>query len=57
MTATLVTAIKIYSEAYFDDNFILSELENIATQAVQFGETSSFTGNVSEKSKMSVLNT
>ena len=43
LTVPLDTGIKLYSYAYFGDDFTLSELENTATQAEEFGETSSFT--------------
>ena len=51
LTVPLDTGIKLYSYAYFDDNFTLSELKNTATQADQFGETSSFTISSSDTSK------
>ena len=51
LTVPLDTGIKLYSYAYFDDNFTLSELENTAMQAEQFGETSSFTISSSDTSK------
>ena len=51
LTVPLDTGIKLYSYAYFDEKFTLSELENTATQAEQFGETSSFTISSSDTSK------
>jgi hypothetical protein len=51
LTVPLDTGIKLYSYAYFDDNFSLSDLENTATQAEQFGETSSFTISSGDTSK------
>ena len=43
LTVPLDTGIKLYSYAFFGDDFTLSELEDTATQAQEFGETSSFT--------------
>ena len=43
LTVPLDTGIKLYSYAYFGDDFTLSELEDTATQAQEFGETRSFT--------------
>ena len=42
MTVPLDTGIKLYSYGYFGEIFTVSELENTATLAEQFGETSSF---------------
>ena len=50
LTVPLDIGIKLYSYAYFDDNFTLNELENTAMQAEQFGETSSFTISSSDTS-------
>ena len=51
LTVPLDTGIKLYSYGYFDDIFTVSELENTATQAEQFGETSSFTISSGDTSK------
>ena len=51
LTVPLDTGIKLYSYGYFDDIFTVSELENTATQAEQFGETSSFTISIGDTSK------
>jgi hypothetical protein len=51
LTVPLDTGIKLYSYAYFGDDFTLSELENTVTQADEFGETSSFTISTGDTSK------
>lgn len=51
LTVPLDTGIKLYSYAYFGSDFSLSELENTATQAEEFGETSSFTISSGDTSK------
>jgi hypothetical protein len=51
LTVPLDTGIKLYSYAYFGDDFTLSELENTVTQADEFGETSSFTISTDDTSK------
>ena len=51
LTVPLDTRIKLYSYSYFGDDFTLSELENTATQAEEFGETSSFTISSGDTSK------
>ena len=51
LTVPLDTGIKLYSYGYFGEIFTLSELENTATLAEQFGETSSFTISSGETSK------
>ena len=51
MTVPLDTGIKLYSYGYFGEIFTVSELENTATLAEQFGETSSFTISRADTSK------
>jgi hypothetical protein len=51
LTVPLDTAIKLYSYAYFDEIFTVSELQSTAVQAEQFGESSSFTISSGDTSK------
>jgi hypothetical protein len=51
LTVPLDTEIKLYSYAYFGENFTLNELQSTARQADQFGNTSSFTISTGDTSK------
>jgi hypothetical protein len=51
LTVPLDTGIKLYSYAYIDDSYTLSELQNTAILAEQFGETNSFTISSGDTSK------
>ena len=51
LTVPLDTGIKLYSYAYFGEIFTVSELQSTARQAVQFGNTGSFTINSGDTSK------
>jgi hypothetical protein len=60
MTVPLDTGIKLYSYGYFGEIFTVSELENTATLAEQFGETSSFTissGDTSKEVNLTIIDT
>ena len=60
MTVPLDTGIKLYSYGYFGEIFTVSELENSATLAEQFGETSSFTissGDTSKEVNLTIIDT
>ena len=56
LTVPLDTGIMLYSYAYFDEIFTISELQSTARQADQFGKTSSFTIASGDTSKEVSLN-